>query len=269
VTGRPVQVGPDRRELWARHDGSGPDVVLIAGIGDDHGVWDAVFDPLARRHQVTAFDNRGVGRSAFDVEPVSIEAMAADALALMRALGIERAHLVGSSMGAAIAQEAALAAPEVVASLALVGAWGERDEHLSRAIRHIGRLLGLLEDPVEAFDAVALWAYSGQAHADETVGGLLQAALVSDAPEQSLADFERTAMALVEHDPGERLAAIGAPTLVVTGSEDRLCPPRLGRRLADLIPDGRLEILVDRGHQPFQEVPGEFVDLLEEFWATV
>jgi pimeloyl-ACP methyl ester carboxylesterase len=268
VIGRPVAVGSDRRELWVRHEGNGPDVVLIAGIGDDHGVWDAAFDLLARRHRVTAFDNRGVGRSAFGAEPVSIAAMAEDALGLMRALGIERTHLVGSSMGAAIAQEAALAAPGVVASLALVGAWGERDEHLSRAIRHIGKLLGLLEDPVEAFDAVALWAYSGQAHADETVARLLQSALTSDAPEQGHADFERTATALVEHDPGERLAAIGAPTLVVTGSEDRLCPPRLGRRLADMIPGGRLEILVDRGHQPFQEVPDEFVDLLEGFWAT-
>lgn len=268
MSGRAVEVGPDGRTLWARQQGSGPDVVLIAGIGDDHGVWDPVFDRLARGHRVTAFDNRGVGRSAIGAEQVRIAAMAADALALMGALGIERAHLVGSSMGGAIAQELALTAPEGVASLALVGTWGERDEHLSRAIRHIGRLLGTIEDPVEAFDAVALWAYSGQAHADGTVDRLLEAALASDSPEQSLEDFERTTEALVEHDLGTRLEAIVAPTLVVVGSEDRLCPPRLGTRLAELIPGSRLQVLPDRSHQPFQEDPDGFVDLVEDFWAS-
>lgn len=269
MSGRQVSLRPDGRELWIRQEGSGPDVVLIAGIGDDHGVWDGVFELLARRHRVTAFDNRGVGRSAIGPEPVTIAAMAADTIGLLAALEIERAHLVGSSMGGAIAQEVALADADAVSSLALVGTWGERDEHLSRAIRHIGRLLGLIEDPVEAFDAISLWAYSGQAHADGTVARLLEAALASDAPEQSLDDFERTVDALVAHDPGIRLAGIAEPTMVVVGSEDRLCPPRLGRRLAELIPDSRLEVLPDRSHQPFQEDPEAFVDLLERFFSDV
>lgn len=266
MSGGAVEIGSDGRTLWARQEGSGPDVVLIAGIGDDHGVWDPVFDQLARRHRVTAFDNRGVGRSAIGEGPITIEAMAADVLGLMGALEIERAHLVGSSMGGAIAQDLALTAPEAVASLVLVGTWGERDEHLSRAISHIGHLLGTIEDPVEAFDAVALWAYSGQAHADGTVGRLLDAALASDSPDQSLEDFERTAEALVGHDPGTRLEGIVAPTRVMVGSEDRLCPPRLGRRLAELIPGSSLQVLPDRSHQPFQEDPDRFTELVEDFW---
>lgn len=267
MNGRGVVVRGDGRELWARQDGSGPDVVLIAGIGDDHGVWDAVFDLLARRHRVTAFDNPGVGRSAIGEESLTIGTMAEDTVGLMSGLGIERAHIVGSSMGGAIAQELGLIAPGSVLSLALVGAWGEHDEHLSRAVTHNGRLFGLIEDPVEAFNAAALWVYSGQAHADGTVERLLAAALASDSPEQSLEAFERTAEALVGHDLGTRLVGIVAPTMVVVGSEDRLCPPRLGRRLAELIPDSRLEVLPDCGHQPFQEDPEGFVRLLEEFWA--
>ncbi len=266
MIGGAVEVGPHGRTLWARQEGSGPDVVLIAGIGDDHHVWDPVFDQLARYHRVTAFDNRGVGRSPLGEEPVTIPAMTADAVGLMGALGVERAHVVGSSMGGAIAQELALTAPEAVASLVLVGTWGERDEHLSRAIRHIGYLLGTIEDPAEAFDAVALWAYSGQAHADGTVARLLDAALASDSPDQSLEDFERTTEALVEHDPGARLGEIVAPTLVLVGSEDRLCPPRLGTRLAELIPGSRLQVVPDRSHQPFQEDPDRFAELVEDFW---
>jgi len=266
MTGDAVEVARDGRELWARQEGKGADVVLIAGIGDDHRVWGPVFDPLARYHRVTAFDNRGVGRSAIGEEPVTIAAMAADMLGLMESLGIERAHLVGSSLGGAIAQEVALTAPEAVASLVLVGAWGERDEHLTRAIRHIGYLLGTIEDPILAFEAVALWAYSGQAHADGTVARLLEAALASDSPDQSLEDFERTTEALVEHDLGTRLAGIVAPTMVMVGSEDRLCPPRLGTRLAELIPGSRLQVLPDRSHQPFQEDPDRFIELVEDFW---
>ena len=64
---RAVEIA-DGRELWTRHSGSGRDVVLIAGIGDDHHVWDPIFEALSRHRRVTAFDNRGVGRSAMGLE---------------------------------------------------------------------------------------------------------------------------------------------------------------------------------------------------------
>jgi pimeloyl-ACP methyl ester carboxylesterase len=268
VTARAVEIAGDGREIWARQAGSGRDVVLIAGIGDDHHVWDPIFDELAERRRVTAFDNRGVGRSVLGAEAVSIEDLADDTIALMRALGIEQADIVGSSMGGAIAQELGLREPDAVASLALVGTWGERDEHFSYSIQHIRRLLELIEDPVELFDAIALWAFSGRAFAEGTVDELRAAALASDSPDQSFEDFARTADALLAHDPGARLGGIVAPTLVVVGSEDRLCPPRLARRLAELIPGSELRVVEDRSHQLFQEVPAEFVALLEQFWVS-
>jgi pimeloyl-ACP methyl ester carboxylesterase len=268
-TTRAVDLGAGRPELWVRQEGSGPDVILISGIGDDLHVWDPVFDALAENRRVTAFDNRGVGRSVVGEWAISMEAFAEDTLGLMRALGIERADIVGSSMGGVIAQELALTAPAAVASLALVGTFGEPDQHLTHAVKNIRRLLELIDDPVELFDAIAIWAYSGRAFEEGIVGELFKAESASDSPEQSFEDFSRTADAILAHELGPRLAEIVAPTIVVVGSEDRLCPPRLARRLAELIPGSDLKVLDDRAHQPFQEVPEEFAALLNSFWEGI
>lgn len=268
MTESAIQLGAGRPELWARQEGSGPDVVLISGLGDDLHVWDPVFAKFAESRRVTAFDNRGVGHSPIGHWEVSIAAFADDTAALMRALGIERADVVGSSMGGLISQELAMAEPDAVATLALVGTFGELDQHLERAVRHLRRLMELIEDPVELFDAISIWAYSGKAFEEGTVAELFEAALASEVPEQTFEDFSRSADAALAHDPGTRLAEIVAPTVVLTGSEDRLCPPRIGRRLAELIPGSDLQILEDRAHQPFQEVPDEFVALLNAFWAA-
>ncbi|MBS1862224.1 MAG: alpha/beta fold hydrolase [Actinobacteria bacterium] len=253
-------------DIWARQAGEGEDVLLVSGLGDDHAVWGEAFDLLAASHRVVSFDNRGIGRSPLGPEDFTLAEMARDALDVIDAMGVETAHVVGSSMGGAISQELVLMEPERVRTLALVGTWGRYDEHLARLLRHHAELPRLIEDPRHLQEAICLWVYSGAAHMDGTVEALIEAALADEGPGQTEEAFARTAEVAIGHDPGERLRAIDVPTLVAVGEEDRIVPLRLSRGLVDLISGSRLEVLPERGHQPFQEDAAGFVEMLRRFW---
>lgn len=253
-------------DIWARQAGEGEDVLLISGLGDDHAVWGEAFDLLAAGHRVVSFDNRGIGRSPLGPEDFTLADMARDALDVIDAMGVEVAHVVGSSMGGAIAQELALIEPERVRTLALIGTWGSYDEHLARLLRHMAELPGLIEDLRHLQEVICLWVYSGGAHMDGTVEALIEAALAAAGPGQAEEAFARTAEVAIAHDLGERLREIDVPTLVAVGDEDRIVPLRLSRALAATIPGARLEVLPERGHQPFQEDASAFVSLLQRFW---
>jgi pimeloyl-ACP methyl ester carboxylesterase len=100
--------------------GQGEPVVLIAGLNSDHTLYRQIIPRLAERYMVVAFDNRGVGQTDKPDIPYSIEMMADDTSGLLNALGIEQAHLLGTSMGGRIAAALALQHPQQVKSLILV-----------------------------------------------------------------------------------------------------------------------------------------------------
>ena len=262
-------VDTPRGAFWVGQEGAGPDVVLIAGLGDTHDIWDDVTPLLRDAFRVTCFDNRGVGRTPLGSADTSVAGFAEDTLAMMRAVGIDRAHIVGSSMGGAIAQELALAETCRATSLTLAGTWARPDEYLSRLLRHMVRLQMLVEDSRELMEANCLWVYSSQAHADGTVQRLVRAMNASSSPRQPQAVFARTAEAAIRHDAADRLESIDSPTLVLVGGEDRICPLRLSRELNRLIVGSHLQVMEGRGHQPFQEDPGGFVSVVREFWGGI
>src|SRR3712207_2451481 len=117
TTNAPRFVSVKGLEIYVEQVGRGPDVLLIGGLGDTVESWQLQLDGLADRYRVTAFDNRGAGRTPKPEGLVSVEAMADDAAGVLRALDIPAAHLAGFSMGSAIAQELALRHPQLVRSL--------------------------------------------------------------------------------------------------------------------------------------------------------
>jgi pimeloyl-ACP methyl ester carboxylesterase len=102
-------------DMWVERQGTGPDVLLIAGLGDPAEAWQLQLDGLADRYRLTAYDNRGMGRTPLPAEPFSVATMADDAVALLRALDVPAVH-VAAFRGSVIAQEPRLRHPALVAA---------------------------------------------------------------------------------------------------------------------------------------------------------
>ena len=255
-------------ELWVERRGKGPEVLLIAGLGDPAEAWQPQLEGLADRYRLTAFDNRGAGRTPLPGGPLSAATMADDAAALLRALEVPAAHVAGFSMGSAIAQELALRHPAAVRSLVLVGTYA-RPDALWRAQLDFWRWLAEVAPSERAFlEAFFTWVYTPRAHADGSVDQIIEETMAF--PHQSsLEAFQAQVDVCRTHDAADRLSQIGAPTLVLAGELDTILPPRFGRAVAAAIPDARFEVMPGEAHQPFQEVPDEFNARVDAFWREV
>jgi pimeloyl-ACP methyl ester carboxylesterase len=107
--------------------GEGDPLLLVMGTSGAIGLWGELIPRLSQRYQVIAFDNRGLGGSERGEGAISVASMAEDASALLEALDVPRAHVMGWSLGSAVAQELALAHPEQVASAIMYATWGRCD----------------------------------------------------------------------------------------------------------------------------------------------
>jgi pimeloyl-ACP methyl ester carboxylesterase len=262
------QVRAGDLDIWTEQVGSGPDVLLIGGLGDTVESWQFQLDGLADRYRLTAFDNRGAGRTAMPEVPVSVEALAEDAAGVLRALDVPSAHVAGFSGGSIIAQELALRRPELVRSLVLQSTFAVMDPYL-RSLANFVRWLVEVAPSERAFlEAFFLTIYTRRAHNDGTVDQIIEEVLAFP-HKQATEDLQRFIDAFVEHDATERLPEIGAPTLVLAGGRDLQMPPPLCRAVAELIPGARFEVMEEEAHQPFQEVPDEWNARVDAFWREV
>ncbi len=252
-------------DLWVEQSGSGDDVVFISGLADEGACWVDQVAGLADRYRITTFDNRGVGRSATPDGDFEIMDFAADAIALMDALGLERPHVVGSSMGGAIAQELAIAHPERVRSLVLNGTWCRGDRFLHEVFKSWIWSAQKADSIDDFLLAVNLWCFAPRIWNDGTMDGWLEAAAASQHP-QSVDAFSRSAEALIRHDSADRLAAVRAPTLITVGELDLVLPERFSREIERRVEGSRVVVIPEAGHQPFQEFPEDYNRLLLDFW---
>ena len=266
TTSGPIHTG--ELELWVQRRGEGPDVLLIAGLGDPAEAWQPQLDGLADGYRVSAFDNRGVGRTPLPTGPLSVAAMADDAAALLRALDVPSAHVAGFSMGSAIAQELALRHPELVRSLVLVGTFARPDALFRAQLEFWRWLAGAAPSGRAFFEAFFTWVYTPRAHADGTVAQIVEEALAFP-HQQSLEAFQAQVDALLAHDTADRLSQIAAPTLILAGELDTIAPPRVGHSVAAAISNARFEVMPGEAHQPFQEVPDQFNARVDAFWHDV
>ena len=258
----------DDVELWVERRGQGPDVLLIAGLGDPAEAWQPQLDGLADRYRLTAFDNRGAGRTPLTERPLSAASMADDAGALLRALEVPSAHVAGFSMGSAIAQELALRHRDLVRSLVLVSTYA-RPDALFRSQLTFWRWLPEVAPSERAFyEGFFTWVYTPRAHADGSVGQIVEEALAFP-HQQSVEAFQAQVDVCLGHDTADRLSQIAAPTHVLCGELDVILPPRFGRDVAEAIPGAKVEVLQGEAHQPFQEVPDVFNARVDAFWREV
>jgi pimeloyl-ACP methyl ester carboxylesterase len=235
--------------------GQGRSIVLVHGAGGRADVWTPQVEGLAGVARLVAVDLPGHGGTGAG-GCRRVDDYAVWVLALLDGLGLDRAVLVGHSMGGAIVQTLALGHPERVAGLVLVGT-GAR-------LRVLPRILDLFRDgSPEGAELVAGLAYSPKTPPEAVVEA--ERALRETPTEVTLGDF----LACDRFDLMARLSGVAAPTLVVVGADDRLTPPTYGAYLARTIPGARLVEIEAAGHFPQLEQPAAVNRALRAFLAAL
>lgn len=229
------------QRLAFEESGSGDPLLLVMGTGADHGFWAAQVPVLSRRYRVITYDSRGTGASGdfARVEDCTAASLAGDAAALLDAVGGRAAHVVGLSLGACVAQELALARPELVRSLGLHGAWAFSDGWFVHMVETME--LALRSGGLAAFVRCATtWILSPEFHAEKAdLLAEIERGYVAAEPAARVEGVLAHCHADRVHDARARLGGIAAPTLVVAGERDIQVPPRYGREVARLIPAAR------------------------------
>jgi 3-oxoadipate enol-lactonase len=255
-------------DVWTEQVGQGPDVLLIGGGGDTVESWQFQLDGLGDRYRLTAFDNRGAGRTAMPDGPVTVEAMADDAAGVLDALGLRSAHVAGFSGGSIVAQELALRRPDLVRSLLLQSTWPVMDSYLRSWLLFVRWLVEVAPSERAFLEGFFLDIYTARAHNDGTVAAFIEEVLAFP-HKQSTEDLQRYLDAFLDHDTTDRLPQITAPTLVIAGGVDPTARPELGRAVAEAIPGALFEVWETECHQPFQEVPDRWNARVDAFWQDV
>ncbi len=240
--------------------GDGPPLLLIQGLGYGRWGWEPIVPGLAARHRVIRFDNRGIGESDKPEGPYTAAQMAGDALQVLDEAGIERANVIGASLGGMIAQELAVAAPERVDKLVLCCTTPGGPD----AVPMPDVTLRLFAEAPSLAPEVALRRFVENALGNDPPAELvdeLVARRMANPPDP--AGWQAQAAAGMGFQGVE--AEITAPTLIVAGTADNVVDYRNADLLAARIPGSRVELLEGCGHLFFWEQPNESVRILERF----
>jgi pimeloyl-ACP methyl ester carboxylesterase len=247
--------------------GIGEPILMINGIGTPRAGWGMQVPAFALGHQVITFDNRDVGETgAGTLESYTTDQFAHDAAGLLDHLGIDRAHIVGASMGGCIAQAFAALYPDRTQTATVICSWGAVDPWMDELW---DQWEGIFRDrgAVEWARTTWLWVFTHRAYnASGFLSGLLDGAR-SSPNQQTLDMYLRQSRAARTHNCLERLASVTAPTHIICGEEDIFTPPRYSIDIANAIPGATLSIMSEVGHGMFWEATDDFNRLILDFLA--
>lgn len=253
-------------QIYYEEYGKGDPVLLIQGLGYPSGMWFLQIPDLSRHFRTIVFDNRGVGRSDKPDEAFSVALMASDAMELLQALGIGRAHVVGISLGGYIAQEMALQQPGRVDRLVLMATTCGGPEYLELTKDLWSETAAFRSLPADEMirKGMALAAAPGFAQKHPEL--IEQGVRVRLENLQPLYAFNRQAAAAYLFSSKDRAHLIHCPTLILAGAQDRVMPLPLTQVLAGIIPKAHLKIYPDAGHLLFLEKAQEVNQTIIEFF---
>jgi 3-oxoadipate enol-lactonase len=247
-------------------EGEGPPILFLHGLGGSWRDWEPQLDGLRDRYRCIVVEHRGHGRSEATTGDYSIELFAGDVISLAAQLGIERAHVVGLSMGGMIAQHVALAAPALVDTLVLcdtVGRFPAKAADGLIATARAARANGFPDSRGEIPAEDPAWSAYALEHLPHVVRNNRRESEATD-PDV----WCRAAYAVAAHDVADRLGEIAAPVLLVWGEEDGLVPFHVGAPLLqEALTDTEVITLPDAGHVCNLDQPHVFNEVITGFFA--
>jgi len=241
-----IDVGTHALRLVLSGEGT-PSLLCLHGLVDRIEIWDRIAEPLAQRGRIALLDQRGHGESDAPPGPYLREDLAVDAAVVMRTLDLGPSVLVGHSMGGIVSMATALANPEQVAGLVLIGTASQCNEK------------------------TAAW-YERIARAGETGGldGLRRAIYGPDSRKEihgdprGIAEVTRTLKSLYEDPLTPKLSGIECPVLLIVGDKDPM-GPKASSILASRFPNAELVTVPDCGHWVHVSKPDVVVDAIDRF----
>ena len=233
-------------ELHYEIAGDGPPLMLVAGLSGLGAFWAKQVPVLSRHFKVVIHDHRGTGQSTHSRIRYSVDQMADNALRLMDALKIDKAHYAGHSSGGAIGQTIACTRPDRLQSLVLSATWPGKDAYFDRCFEARKSILAALGLPgyLRSTNLFLYPPYWVSAHAADLDAAEKAAAGNQPAPEIIVSRID----AIMAHDRRAQLGGVKTPTLVIVAQDDIVTPLYQSQELARLIPGAKLHVVPRGGH---------------------
>lgn len=235
-----------------------PVVVLSSSMGADLRMWDAQVDALSEHFRVVRYDTRGHGQSPVPDGPYSMDDLADDVVALLDTLGVEKAHVVGLSLGGMMGIRLAARNPERVDRMVLLctGAFLEVGPAYTERAAQV-RAEGTA---VVAEGVVSRWFTPAYLEANPDVRKAAEQ-MVADTPAEGYASSCESIAAM---DLRPDLASVAAPTLAIAGADDPATPPPYLEEIANGVQDGRLLVVPEAAHLAAAQQPGTITPAIIE-----
>ncbi len=251
--------------LYYEVRGKGEPLLLIAGLGSDSSSWSGVISEFSRHFQVIVFDNRGSGRSDIGRGEYSVSKMAEDAMKLLDFLKIERAHVLGHSMGGYIAQELAINYPLRVGKLVLESTAPVSSKRNNLLFEDFYSQLKREGYSEAWFKRWTFWLFSQKAINERQFIKAFIKNAIGYPHLQKTAAFKKQAGAISSFDARKRLGGIKAKTLILEGKDDILITPQESAILFKRIHKSNFKLLDCMAHSIHIEDPKLFAGNVSEF----
>ncbi len=242
-------------DMYYELQGHGQPLVLIAGYTGDHTFWKLMKEELAKQFTVLVFDNRGIGQTKDSGDDFSLELMADDTMALIKTLGIERPHILGQSMGGAIAQLIARNDAQHIDKLIILNSAAKLN---IRTMKTLENLFKLREAQISFdlfIDTALPWFFSNSFLAVPDYIMAFKEELLKNPFPQTIKDQERQFKALVPFDSRPWLDDITAETLVIAAEEDIIALPEESKVLAQGLATAQFAMIPGAHSSPVEQAP--------------
>lgn len=252
----PTITTDDQVELYYEVAGDGQPLLLLSGFAADRTFWTGLLPALVRRHTVVTMDGRGVGRSSVPDVRYQTDQLAEDVLAVLQAAEIGSAHVVGHSLGSAVAQQLAHAHREAVRSLVLFNPFLRASTPVRLALSAAAHFYDTDPAPIANLaEALFPWLFSRRfLETGDNLATMLRLSLQNPYP-QPRAGYVRQLEALLGFDSAAWIGDVDTPTLIVAAERDLLTPPEDAAALAEQIPGAELVVVPGSGHAAPVERP--------------
>lgn len=244
--------------------GQGSPLVMLPGLTGDQTMWGNIVLELQKHYQIILIDNRGAGRSQVTQAPFSILDMANDVMNVIQELNLKKASILGHSMGGYVAQQFAIQYPEKLEKLILMSTRSKASPLSTIQSEIASHLMESKIDPIVLIKNSMTWCFGETFMSNEkNVTDYIERSLNRQYPAY-LEGFKHQVLAINSFE-NNNLEKIQAPTLIISGEEDRIAPIPYSEHMKKHIPNAQQVILKNVGHMPHIEDCDQVIQNINEF----